>query len=408
MGNPSTFEQASTVLNAITQQATGRSALATNTQSFISIATTAISASKDKVYNALLNLCGRTIFNIRPWSATMTGLEKDLPTWGEFMRKLNIVASDWMDNNAYKYPVTYDATESSNPTGNGLSVDPWKINKREFVETYFTGQSVFSDQYTIFEDQLETAFRGPEELMQFIAMHTVDENNKVEMVKDNVSRTLVTNFIGGLLAENDSSRVVKLVTLYNAELGLTGSQNAFTATTVMLPDNYPAFMQWAYGKIAEIASMLRENSVKYQTTISSKPIYRATPYQKQHFYELAKYRFAMESRVLATTFHDNYLKLGGDVETVNFWQSINAPDSINVKPTYTNTSGVVTTAGSAIEQAGVFGVLFDDMAMGWSMIKHHTYMTPTNPSGEYRNVFHNMRIRCASDNTEKGVVFLLA
>lgn len=408
MGNPSTFEQASTVLNGIVQQATGRSALATSTQSFISIATTAISASKDKVYNALLNLCGRTIFNIRPWSATMTGLEKDLPTWGEFMRKLNIVASDWEDNNAYKYPVTYDATQTGAELGNGLSVDPWKIQKREFVETYFTGQSVFADHYTIFEDQLETAFRGPEELMQFISMHTVDENNKVEMVKDNVSRTLVTNFIGGLLAENDSSRVVKLVTLYNAELGLTGQETAYTATSVMLPDNYPAFMQWAYGKIAEIASMFKENSVKYQTTLSSKPIYRATPYQNQHFYELAKYRYAMESRVLADKFHDNYLKLGSDVETVNFWQSINSPDSINVKPTYTNTSGVVTTAGSAISQAGVFGVLFDDMAMGWSMIKHHTYMTPLNPSGEYRNVFHNMRIRCASDNTEKGVVFLLA
>lgn len=406
MPNPSTFEQASLVLNDITKQATGRSALATTTQNFISIATTALSVNKDKVYNALIGMCGRTIFNIRPWSATMTGLEKDLPTWGEFMRKLNIVASDWKDNEAYKYPVTYDATQNP-PTGNGLSVDPWKINKREFVETYFTGQAVFADQYTIFEDQLETAFHGPEELMQFISMHTVDENNKVEMVKDNVSRTLVTNFVGGILAENDSSRVVKLVTLYNSELGLSGA-SAYTPTSIMQPDNYPAFMQWAYGKIAEIASMLKENSVKYQTTISGKPIYRATPYQNQHFYELAKYRYAMESRVLATTFHDNYLKLGGDVETVNFWQSIDSPDSINVKPTYTNTSGIVTTTESAIEQANVFGVLFDDMAMGWSMIKHHTHLTPTNPSGEYRNVFHNMRIRCASDNTEKGVVFLLA
>ena len=122
---------------------------------------------------------------------------------------------------------------------------------------------------------------------------------------------------------------------------------------------------------------------------------------------LSDERYAMDSRVLADTFHDNYLKYA-DVETVNFWQSIDAPDAINIKPTYTSTSGTVTTPTNAVSQTGVFALLFDDDAMGWARIHQNVIPTGLNGRGEYRNLWYNMRIKCYQDNTEKGVVFLLA
>ena len=399
--NTVTFEQCSTILNSIVQQATGRTALTTTEADFISVAQTALSAGKDAIYNALSNVLARTIFSVRPYSASMLGLEKDLPTWGQYMRKLNIVASDWTDNDAYKWPVTYDSTQTGHETGDGYSVDPWVINKREFLQTNFLGQSVFSDHYTVFDEQLETAFTGPEEFAQFISMMSTDMNNKLELCKDNVSRTLVSNFASGLYAENNSSRVVKLLTLYNSETG-----GSYTSTSIFLPDNYPAFIKWAYAKIASIASMFRENSVKYQTTINSKPVLHHTPYEKQKMYMLASDRYAIDSRVLADTFHDSYLSYA-DVETVNFWQSIDTPDTIKMKPTYTHTDGTVKTANSAVTVAPVFALLFDEDAMGWSMVHERVLPTPVNPRGLYRNMWYHMRLRCFSDNTEKGVVFLL-
>ena len=400
--NTVTYEQCSTILNSIVQQATGRASLDTITPDFISVAQIALSVGKDAIYNALSNVLARTIFSIRPYSASMVGLEKDLPTWGQYMRKLNIVASDWGDNDAYKWPVTYDSTQSGHETGDGYSVDPWIIQKREFLQTNFLGQSVFSDHYTVFDEQLETAFTGPEEFAQFLSMMTTDMSNKLELCKDNVSRTLVSNFACGLVAENNSDRVVKLLTLYNSETG-----GSYTAQSIMLPDNYPAFVKWAYAKIASIASMFRENSIKYQTTINSKYVLHHTPYEKQKLYMLAGDRFAIDSRVLADTFHDNYLRYA-DVETVNFWQSINTPASIKTKPTYTHTDGTVKTASSAVTATPVFAVLFDEDAMGWARVHENILPTPVNPRGEYRNIFYNMRIRCFSDNTEKGVIFLLA
>ena len=398
--NTMTFEQCSTVLNSLVQQATGRASVISTEADFISVAQTALSLGSDVIYNTLSNVLAKTIFAVRPYSASMKGLEKSLPQWGAYMRKFNIVASDWKDDDAYDYPVTYDATETV-PSGNGGTVDPWIINKREFIQTNFLGQSVFEDSFTIFEDQLETAFRNSEEFGQFISMMTTDMSNKVELAKENLSRGLVTNFIGGLLAENNSARVVHLLTEYNTATG-----GSYTATSIMLPANFAPFMKWVYARIAGIASLFKEMSTRYQTTLNSKAVPRHTPYNKQKMYMLGQDRYQIDARVLADTFHDNYLKYA-DVETVNFWQGIETPDKIIVKPTYTNTSGVVTTAGSAITKTGVFAVLFDEDAMGWSMVHQKVLATPINPRGLYRNMWYHMRLRCFSDNTEKGVVFLL-
>lgn len=404
--NTLTFEQTSAVLNSLVQQSTGRSSVINTEADFISVAQTALSLGKDIIFNSLSNVLARTIFAVRPYSASMRGLEKSLPQWGAYMRKFNIVASDWADDDAYKYPVAFDAAETENPAGNGLSVDPWVINKREFVQTNFLGQSVFSDHYTVFEEQLETAFRNSEEFGQFLSMITTDMSNKVEIAKENMSRGLVANFIGGLITENDSSRVIHLLTEYNTVTGMADTDGEYTAETIMLPDNFAPFMKWVYSRIASISSMFKEMSVKYQTTINSQPVPRHTPYDRQKMYMLNQDRYAIDARVLADTFHDNYLRYA-DVETINFWQGIETPDKIYVKPTYTNTSGVATVAGSAVEKAGVFGLLFDEDAMGWAMVHERVIPTPLNARGEYRNFWYHMRLRCFSDNTEKGVVFLL-
>lgn len=398
--NTLTFQQSSAVLNDLVKQATGRSAVINTEADFISVAQTALTLGNDVIFNTLSNVLARTIFSIRPYSATMRGLEKDLPQWGAYMRKFNIVASDWKDDDAYKYPVTFDATQTGNPTGNGLSVDHWIINKRDFVQTNFLGQSVFSDHYTVFEDQLETAFRSSAEFGQFLSMITTDMSNKIELAKENLSRGLVANFIGGLIAENNATRNIHLLTEYNALTGLS-----LTATTVYQPENYGAFMKWVYARIASVASLFKEMSTRYQTTISGKPIPRHTPYNKQKMYMLGQDRYQLDARVLADTFHDNYLKYA-DVETLNFWQGIDTPDKVMVTPTYTNASGVATT-GAAVEKSGVFALLFDEDAMGWAMIHEKVIPTPVNARGEYRNMWYHMRLRCFSDNTEKGVVFLL-
>ena len=110
--------------------------------------------------------------------------------------------------------------------------------------------------------------------------------------------------------------------------------------------------------------------------------------------------------VMSDTYHDDYLK-GVTFESVDFWQSIASPDSINVTPVYTDATGAVKTASSAVTQSGVFGILHDRDALGYSMVNSWSAVTPLNIDGGYWNETYHARIKTIQDNTEKAVVLLL-
>ena len=398
--NTMTFQQIATVLNSIVHQATGQNVITpTNTAEFVSVANTALSLGNDVIMNAISSVLSRTIFSIRPYSAKFVGLEKDLPRWGAYMRKLSIADSDWADDDAYKYPVTYDANENP-PTGDGGMVDQWKIKKPNVLQTNFYGASVFSDHITIFEDQLESAFRSPEELGSFISLIMTNLSNRIEMSRDAVARGLVANMIGALITENDVNRVVHLLTEYNQQAGLS-----LTAQSVYAPDNFPGFMKWVYSRVAQISDLMTENSLMYQTVITGKPVLRHTPMQNQKIYLFSPARHQMDARVLADTYHDNYLKYA-DVESVNYWQSIRTPDSVNVSPAYTSAAGAVVN-GDPVSKSGIFGLMFDEDAMGYALLDRRMVPTPVNASGLYRNIFVHAKQKVFMDNTEKAVVLLL-
>lgn len=393
------FEQTSTILNSLVSQATGKSVIVSTEPEFISVAQTTLRNGKDAIFNALSVLLSKTIFSTRPYSAKFKGLEKSMPQWGAYMRKLSIADNAWGDDQAYDYPVTYDGSENP-PSGDGKTVDQWKIRKPDTLQTNFYGQSVFADWYSIFETQLENAFSSSAELGQFISMITQNMSNRLEQARESMARGILSNFIGGILAEGNNDRVVHLLSEYNS---LTGS--SFTAQSIYLPANFAPFMKWVYSRIAQVSSLMTERSQMFQTVISGKDINRFTPMEKQKMYMYAPARFQIDAQVLADTFHDNYLRYA-DVETVNFWQSIETPDSIAIKPTYTSTTGTATT-GALTEQAGIFAVLFDEDAMGYALTDNRVVPTGLNGSGLYRNMWYHSRLRCFSDNTEKGVVFLL-
>ena len=399
--NTLNFEQVSTVLTSIVQQATNQTVLTpTDTGSFVSVAQVALRADRDAVMNAISNILARTIFSIRPYSAKMTGLEMDTFRWGGMMRKLSIADTDWEDDEAYAYPVFYDAGQNP-PDGEGLSVDRWKIKKPNVLQTNFYGQSIYADHMTITEDQLETAFTGPEQLGSFLSLLMTNLQNRLEMSNESIRRGLVCNCIGALYDENQSDRIVHLLTEYNTLTGLT-----LTATTVFDPANFGAFMKWAYSRVAEITDLFTANSTMFQTVITGKPILRHTPYEYQKVYLYSPFQRQTEARVLADTFHDNYLRYS-DVETIPFWQSISTRDEVKVIPSYVDNTGTLVTPQAAVDVEKVFGLIFDQDTMGMTTLDRRVLSTPVNESGLYRNIWVHCKQRVVFDNTEKACLLLL-
>lgn len=398
--NTMNFEQVATVLTSIVQQATNQAVLTpTDTASFVSVAQVALRADRDSVMQAISNILARTIFSIRPYSAKMVGLDMDTFRWGAMMRKLSIADSDWDDDEAFEWPIFYDAGQSP-ADGEGESIDRWKIKKPNVLQTNFYGQSVYADHMTITEDQLETAFTGPEQLGSFLSLLMTNLSNRLEMSNEALRRGLVCNAIGALYEENNSERVIHLLTEYNA---LT--LNSFTVNDIYKPDNFPAFTKWVYSRVAEITDLFTANSTMFQTVITGKPILRHTPYEYQRVYLYSPFQRQMEARVLADSYHDNYLKYA-DVETIPYWQSISTRDTVKVTPAYVDNAGaLVSSQAQTVEN--VFGLIFDQDAMGMSILDRRVLSTPVNESGLYRNIWVHGKQRIVFDNTEKMALLLL-
>lgn len=401
--NTLNFEQVSTVLTSIVHQATGQAILTpTDTGSFVSVAQVALRADRDAVMQAIGNVIGRTIFAVRPYSAKMTGLMMDTFRWGNVMRKLSIADKDWQDDPAYEWPALWDAGQTP-PSGDGQSIDPWTIKKPDILQTNFYGSSVYFDEMTIFEDQLETAFQGPEQLASFLGLIMTNLSDRMEQSNEGLRRGLVANAIASVIDEGQTDRVVHLLSEYNTAIG---ASPALTKQDIMNPSNFAPFMKWVYSRIAAVSALMTERSLKFQTIIATKPVMRHTPYQDQRVYMYAPARFDIDARVLADTFHDNYLRYA-DVETVNYWQSIDSPDSINITPAYTDTAGVLYSPTTPVTQTDVFGIIFDRDCMGMTTLDNRVLSTPLNSKGLYRNLHLHSKRRVVQDLTEKCVVFLL-
>lgn len=393
--------QASTVLTSLVKQATGQAVITASTPGeFVSVAQTALKTGYEPILNAMSQMWGRTIFSIRPYTRKFKGMEMSLDRWGNACRKISVAEQPVQDDERFTYPVKFVAGETPE-NGNGKSVDMFKLNKPDILQTNFYGQSVYENIYTVFRDNLDVAFTGPDEFMRFNSMVAQNRSDKLEQYRETIARGLLVNYIASLLEEGQADRVVHLLTEYNM---LTDQQ--LTAQSVYQPANFKSFMEFVYSRIANISRMMTERSEMFQTVINEKHVMRHTPPNRQKVYLYSKALDMFDAMVKANTFHDNYLKYT-DYEGVNFWQSIETPDSISATATYTKTDGTVATGANNREQAGIFGVIFDEDALGYAQVNAWNSLTPFNPVGGYWNDVDHVNFRTLMDMTEKGVLLLL-
>lgn len=390
--NDMQFQQIATTLNTIANQVTGVTNITpTNTGEFVSVAQTALKTGYDPVLNALSQIISRTIFSIRPYYAKFRGLMVDEQKWGNHVRKVNFA------DKPLEADARYEVTD-------GDAIDQQKVNAPAVVQTNFYGANTYQKSLTIFRDQLDCAFRGPEEFASFVSGTVQNVVDQLEQARESMARYTVANLIGGTVAGRPNS-VIKLVTEYNDVTGLQ-----LDADSVKKPENFTPFIRWAYGRIRSIADLFTERSAWYHTNLDGasdpKTIMRHTPYERQKLYVYAQELNNIESAVLSNTFSPEYMRLA-DHERVNFWQSIETPLGIQIKPTYMLNTGALTTPAENVTQSNIFAVLFDEESAGVQLVNQWTANAPFNAAGGYTNTFWHETCRYWNDFTENCVVFLL-
>ena len=385
--NNMTFEQAASVLNELHSQVTGKTGTApVTTGDFVSVATETLKSGYDPVLNAITQMIGRTIFSVRPYRRKFQGLEVDAQKWGSITRKLAIVDKDFEDSLRFELV-------------DGQAVDMFKVNKPVVLQLNFYGQNVFDKGYTIFKDQLDNAFTGPDEFGRFMTMVTQNIADMIEQNFETICRAIMANFIGGKVAANNG--VIHLLTEYNAETGLS-----LTATTLYAPANFKDFIKWMYARVATLTGLMTERSDLFQIQVTGKPITRHTPLSMQKVYIYKPLLDQMNARVIGDAYHDDFLEYS-DVEPVNYWQTITDPMKINVKATYLKPDGTLQTQAEAAAVNKIAGIIFDEEAMGYTTVHDWSATSPFNIKGGYWNTNHAFTNKWWNDFTEKGIILLL-
>ena len=402
MANDLSFDQLSTVLTAITNQATGVNNITPlDTASFVTVAQMALKTGYDPLATAISQVLSRTIFSVRPYTRKFKGLNVSNQRYGNHVRKLLTIDKPFEDDDRLKLV-------------DGESIDQYKVNKPKVLQTNFYGANQYQKSVTIYKDQLDCAFSSPDEFASFISMVMQNASDMIEQAHEETARATINNLISGIYAaetttgtanimakSNGGKRAINLLILYNQMNGST-----LSVSDIFKAENFEGFVKFAFSTINTLADLMTDRNTLFSSQLTEYTVIRHTSKDRMKFYLYTDLVNKINSEVYSTVFNPDFLKLV-DFERVNFWQSALNPPQIQNKPVMLNKDGTLKTADNTTI-SNVFGVLFDEEAAGYTTVKEWSQPSPFNARGGYYNQFWHFTDRYWNDFTENAIIFYVA
>lgn len=381
------FNQVSTFLNSMVEQATGEKQLApTDEKEFVSVATTVLKQGYEPFMNALSAVMNRTIFAVRPYSRKFGGINVSEERYGAITRKVSYIDTEFEED------AKFDLVD-------GQSVDHYEVKKPKVIQLNFYGETIVGKHISIPTQQIDMAVTGSAQFAEFISGVMQNISDKIEQKHETTARATLRNFIAGKIAKNDADSVIHVLSEYNAKTGLS-----LDAKTLYQPENYAPFIKWLNARIATLSEMMTERSVKFHTNITDKEVMRHTPLEMQKIYLYKPFQEEIKSMALSGLYHDSYINLA-DFEGVNYWQSIESPMEIDSNCTYLQEDGTLVEGNAKTDK--LLGVIFDRDALGYTTVNHTIATTPLNAKGLFYNTWYHFTDKYWNDFTENGIVLLL-
>lgn len=391
-----TAKQIYGIVNEVAQQAMGSKAIAVvDNAGLIALGNTVLGSdvTKNNFINALTDRIGRTIVSFRAYHSHFPDFERDSIEWGNILQKLKIGMPDAEKDDSY------DLVD-------GTSVDQYKINKAKVNQLLFTTETPWQTHITVHLEALEKAFIDSSAMGVFISGMFGEVQNRIELAMENLSMDCVNNYMAELIKRKTTkaSRVINLVTEYKDKTGVD-----HTTTPIKALDD-EEFLKYVVRRINSISSTMEymtngiyNDKVSSGLTGENAAVYtRHTPKSEQKLMLFIDMVNALKTNINSKAFNMEQVAIDIPFKTVPFWQSMQTPSGINVKPTSGGSSG------TAVTQSLIMGIMYDREAMGTFKKKYNSITSPINAAGQYYNVFYHMITMYYNDLTENAVVFLLA
>lgn len=418
MARALTAQDAYAIINLVAKEATGQnpSITAINPSTFVSVGETILNTGTENTLNALSLVLGRTYAAVRKYNAKfaiVNTLNSGLFT--NRIRKISFYARDDQASGAFNtnlytnHAMGFD--NGANPSGGTpQSVGTmWEQNQPVPLELNFAGRSVWDYSLTIYEVQLQQAFRDENSFITFMEGVMTEADNDMETQKEAFNRMTLLNYMAGLYDMNSvMGSAIDMVAAFNTHYGTT-------YTGPQLRSTYKKeFLGFLVYYVKWLSDTLENRSKKFHwsptKTINgvSYSLLRHTPKAKQKLVLYKPFLMEAETTVMPEIFNDQYLKLS-NYEGVNFWQNENTPAAISVTPAIPDVSDPTEqTAGTAVALDYVLGVLFDEDAV---MVDYQLDSVGTSPleiRKMYRNTVWHVARNSINDFTENGILLYMA
>lgn len=382
-----TAKQIYNIVNEVAKQAMGSSNIAVvNNAGLVALGNKVLGSdnTKNNFINALTDRIGRTIVSFRAYNSHFPDFERDSIEWGNILQKIKIAMPEAEEDQSYNLT-------------DGTSVDMYKINKSKVNQLLFTTETPWQTHITVHLDALEKAFVDSNAMGAFISSMFGEVQNRIELAMENLSIDCVNNYMAEIIKGKDSSptRVINLVTEYKEKTGVDHTTEPLSA----LDDEN--FLKYVVRRINSLSTTMEYMTTGlFNTPQGNEGAYtRHTPKTEQRMMLFIDLVNSLKTNINSKAFNMEQVAIDIPFKTVPFWQSLQTPAEINIKP---------ASGGDAIVQSEVMGILYDREAMGTFKKKYTSLTTPINAAGKYYNVFYHMITMYFNDLTENAVVFLLA
>lgn len=406
------------LMNLLVKEATGQDATiqVVDSSTFVSAGEQVLATGTENVLNALSLVLGRTFMAVRPYNAKLALI--NAVNTGEYthrMRKISFYSRDAQasgDWNTQLYTNLADGFTNGQNIADGSAQSTksmWEQNQPVPLEMNFAGSSVWEDSTTIYEYQLQQAFRSEAEFGEFVGGIMTERGNDIESQKEAFNRMTLLNFMAGTVDMNQAGTLVNLTSAFNTEFG-TNYTSAQLRTTYL-----EQFTKFLVAKIKIDSDMLTNRSKKAHwspaKTIGDVPytLLRHTPKDRQRLLLFNPLLVKTQAYVFPSLFNEQYLKME-NYEGVMYWQNENDPSAIKVTPAIPNVATPASgqTAGDTVTLDYVVGMLYDVDALMVDYQLERSATSPLEARKGYRNLWWSFAKNAINDHTENHILYYMA
>ena len=401
------------LMNLLVKEATGQDATiqAVDSSTFVSAGETVLATGTENTLNALSMVIGRTLMAVRPYKARMRIIDAlNTGAYTSRLRKISFysreaqASGDWNTQLYTNLADDFDNGENESGGTPQSTKSMWVQNQPQPLEVQFGGQSVWQDSTTVYEDQLQKAFRSESEFGEFVAGIMTEKGNDIESQKEAFNRLAIINHIAGVydMSSVMPGSVINLTAAYNAEFGTSYTRSDLLTTYL------DSFLKFFVAQFKLVSDYMEERSAKYHwtPTRAGYTLLRHTPKSKQKAVLYSPLFTKAEAYVLPEIFNPQYLSLE-NYEGVTFWQNQNDRAAISCTPAVVNAGTGAIIAGTPVALDYVVGMIFDEDALMMDYQLEAANTTPLEARKRYRNIWWTFSKNIMADYTENAVIFYL-